>query len=110
MTIRTYLREGKIKGRKLGVQWYVTEKALHNYFDEPINREPGNVSTKNYRYIVQGVNDLVSEQELCDTVEEAVDCISNQAIISLFQVAVVNKETDEIVELIKARDFVERNT
>ena len=26
MTIRAYLRDGKIRGRKLGVKWYVTEE------------------------------------------------------------------------------------
>ncbi|MDZ7659073.1 helix-turn-helix domain-containing protein [Fodinibius sp.] len=34
MTIRAYLREGKIRARKLGVKWYVTEEALREYFNE----------------------------------------------------------------------------
>lgn len=112
MTIRAYLRDGKIRGRKLGVKWYVTEEALREYFNEP-NRD-GNTKTakkpKDYRYIVKGINDLVSEQEECETIEETVECIDNQAIISLFQVAVIDRETDEIVELIKARDFLDRYT
>ena len=111
MTIRAYLRDGKIRGRKLGVKWYVTEEALREYFDEP----RANSSTtsrkkpKNYKYIVKGINDLVSEQEQCETIEETIECIDNQAIVSLFQVAVVDRETDEVVELVKARDFVERH-
>lgn len=110
MTIRAYLREGKIRARKLGVQWYVTEEALREYFDEPSEAESNrNNKSRNYRYIVKGVNDLVSEQEECETVEEAVNSINNQAIISLFQVAIVDKKTDEVVELIKARDFLERH-
>lgn len=110
MTIRTYLREGKIRGRKLGVQWYVTEQALYEYFDEPVEEKSKSHTGKNYRYIVQGVNDLVSEQEECETLEETIKCINQQAIISLFQVAIINRQTDEIVELVKARDFVERHT
>lgn len=111
MTIRAYLREGKIRGRKLGVQWYVTEEALREYFDEPVEPSAPKKETKpkgNFRYVVQGINDLVSEKEECETLDETIECIENQAIISLFQVAVVNKETDEVEELIKARDFLER--
>lgn len=111
MTIRAYLREGKIRARKLGVQWYVTEEALREYFDAPAKTEAGEVKPKaSYRYIVKGINDLVSEQEECETLEETIECIENQAIISLFQVEVINKETKEVVELVKARDFLERHT
>jgi len=111
MTIRAYLREGRIRGRKLGVSWYVTEEALREYFGEGESSEPQKKSKKkkvNYKYVVQGVNDLVSEKEECDTIEETIECLENQAIISLFQVALVNRDTGEIVELIKARDFLER--
>lgn len=110
MTIRAYLREGKIRARKLGVQWYVTEEALREYFDEPV--EPATPAKKrkkqNLRYVVRGINDLVSEKEECETIAETVECIENQAIISLFQVAVINRDTEEVVELLKARDFLER--
>jgi excisionase family DNA binding protein len=111
MTIRTYLREEKIRGRKLGVKWYVTEEALREYFGESTTsaKQKKNSKSKNYRYVVKGINDLVSEQEECSSIEETVSCIENQAIISLFQVAVVDSETDEIVELVKARDFLERH-
>lgn len=112
MTIRTYLREGKIRGRKLGVSWYVTEEALREYFDEPTEsgqERPARKKAKNYRYIVQGVNDLVSETEECDTIEETLACLEEQAIISLFQVAVVDRSNDNVVELVKARDFLERH-
>lgn len=111
MTIRAYLREGKIRGRKLGVQWYVTEDAIREYFDAPTEQSAPPKKKKpagNYRYVVQGINDLVSEQEECETLDETIECIENQAIISLFQVAVINKETDEVEELIKARDFLDR--
>lgn len=111
MTIRAYLREGKIRARKLGVQWYVTEEALRDYFAEPAQTSTESPKKKaNFRYIVKGVNDLVSEQEECETLEETIECIQNQAIISLFQVAVINKQTEEVIELVKARDFLDRHT
>lgn len=111
MTIRAYLREGKIRARKLGVKWYVTEEALREYFDEPSGgASPQKKKPKNYRYIVKGINDLVSEQEECQTIDKTIECIEEQAIISLFQVAILDEETDEVVELIKARDFLERHT
>ncbi len=110
MTIRAYLRDGKIRARKLGVQWYVTEEALREYFDEPsANGIPKKKKSKNYRYVVKGINDLVSEQEECETIEETVKCIENQAIVSLFQVAIIDRNSDEVVELIKARDFLDRH-
>lgn len=109
MTIRAYLRDGKIRARKLGVKWYVTEEALREYFDEPRTTEPNRKKPKNYRYIVKGINDLVSEQEEYESIEETITCIQNQAIVSLFQVAIVDRQTNEIVELVKARDFVDRH-
>jgi excisionase family DNA binding protein len=109
MTIRAYLREGKIRARKLGVRWYVTEEALREYFGastESLNG--GTKPAKNYRYIVKGINDLVSEQEECDSPEATIECINEQPIISLFQVAIIDKQTEEVVELVKGRDFLER--
>tara|TARA_R100001143_G_scaffold63560_1_gene71897 strand:- start:1749 stop:2168 length:420 start_codon:yes stop_codon:yes gene_type:complete len=112
MTIRAYLREGKLKGRKLGVQWYVTEDAIRDYFnegpsgnDEKTDKEH---QAKKMKYIVQGVNDLVSETEECESISETIECLHSQAIISLFQVRIVDAENQEIMEVIKARDFIER--
>jgi len=36
-TIRKYLRDGKLRGRKLARRWYVSEESLAEYFraDEP---------------------------------------------------------------------------
>lgn len=31
-TIRKLLREGRLRGRKLGKRWYVTEESLKTYF------------------------------------------------------------------------------
>lgn len=118
MTLRAYLREGRLRGRKLGVQWYVTEKAIKEYFAEPGDQKPekeeksGASGRKKEEiiYVVQGVNDLVSETEVCETIEETLECLKNQAIISLFQVEIKDSDTGEIIELVKARDFLERHT
>jgi len=34
-TVRKLLRQGEIKGRKLGKRWYVTDKWLQEYFSVP---------------------------------------------------------------------------
>lgn len=111
MTIRSYLRDKKIRGRKLGVKWYVTEEALREYFGEPADNSSPKALNKpqNYRYVVKGINDLVSEQQECSTVEETISCINEQAITSLFQVAIINSSTDDVAELLKAREFLERH-
>lgn len=110
MTLRAYLREGRIRGRKLGVSWYVTEEAVREYFSEPqpVSEKPSAKKNK-IKYVVQGVNDLVSETEVCSSVAEVLDVLSQQAIISLFQVQIINQETSEIQEIIKARDFIEKH-
>jgi excisionase family DNA binding protein len=118
MTIRTYLREGRIRGRKLGVSWYVTEEALREYFgestdssgsDETEEHEENRNTQEHFKYVVQGVNDLVSEKQECESIEDTIECLENQAIVSLFQVAKVNRESGEVVELVKARDFLNRH-
>ena len=108
MTLRAYLREGRLKGKKLGVQWYVTEEAIKEYFNEPQKDSSPKKKSPKIKYIVQGVNDLVSEKEECDSIAETIECLNNQAIISLFQVEIIDIETNEIIELVKARDFIER--
>ena len=109
LTLRTYLREGRIRARKLGVSWYVTEDAIKEYFDAP-QPKPEPVRKENeFRFVVQGVNDLVSESEDCDTKDEVLEILKEQAIISLFQVKIIDKANNEIIEVIKARDFIERH-
>jgi len=113
MTIRAYLREGRLKGRKLGVQWYVTEEAIKSYFDvgsEESDSKPEKKKKRSYTYVVQGVNDLVSETEECATVSETLECLNSQAIISLFQVEIRDESTGEIIEIMKGRDFIERHS
>lgn len=35
LTLTNYIKEGKLVGRKLGGIWYVSEKSLEKFFDEP---------------------------------------------------------------------------
>jgi len=62
----------------------------------------------NVKYIVQGINDLVSETEECDSIDDVLSVLNEQAIISLFQIRVINRSNNEIIEIMKARDFLER--
>jgi len=113
MTIRAYLREGRLKGRKLGVQWYVTEEAIRSYFDvdaDETAKKSEKKKKRSYTYVVQGVNDLVSETEECATIAETLECLNSQAIISLFQVEIRDESTGEIIEIVKGRDFIERHS
>ncbi len=109
MTLRAYLREGRLKGRKLGVSWFVTENAIREYFEEDEEVKPDPKKKKSFRYIVQGVNDLVSETEYCATIQDVIQTLNEQAIISLFQVQKIDSETEEIIEIIKARDFLDKH-
>jgi excisionase family DNA binding protein len=112
MTLRAYLREGRLKGRKLGVQWFVTEEAIRDYFDhgkkEGHKTSQSSEKEKKMKFVVQGVNDLVSETEECETVSETLQCLHNQAIISLFQVQIMDASNGDILEIVKARDFIDR--
>ncbi|TVQ01433.1 MAG: DNA-binding protein [Balneolaceae bacterium] len=114
MTLRAYLREGRLKGRKLGVQWFVTEEAIRSYFDKDMTEANTSSTQKKQqqpklKYIVQGVNDLVSESEECDTISETLECLKSQAIISLFQIQITDAASGEIIEIVKARDFIVRH-
>ena len=108
LTLRSYIRIGKIRGRKLGVSWYVTEEAIKEYFDQPEKISEPVKKDSRPKYIVQGVNDLVSETEECDTIDEVLTVLNEQAIISLFQVRIIDRTTNEIIEILKARDFIEQ--
>ena len=35
VTVRDYMRSGRLKGRKIGRKWYLTEEALRDYFNLP---------------------------------------------------------------------------
>ena len=112
LTLRSYLRSGKIRGKKLGVSWYVTEEALFEYFNTPEETEqekaPETSSSPKRHYIVQGINDLVSETEECESAADVIALLEEQAILSLFQVKIIEKDTGRLIEIVKARDFIEQ--
>lgn len=35
LTIRTYCREGRLRARKVGNRWFVSEESLREYFNAP---------------------------------------------------------------------------
>jgi hypothetical protein len=41
VSVRTLFRQGRLKGRKLGKRWYVTEDALRDYFKKPEKPKEG---------------------------------------------------------------------
>lgn len=38
VTLRAYIRRGKLKARKVGVRWYVSEETLVEFFRAPEDR------------------------------------------------------------------------
>lgn len=38
-SLRKWIREGKIKAKKVGVKYYVTEQSLNEYFEKVDNRD-----------------------------------------------------------------------
>ena len=66
-------------------------------------------NTHNYRYIVQGINDLVSETEECETTSAVIELLQQQAILSLFQVKIMERNSKKVVQILKARDFIEQH-
>jgi len=49
VTVRGYMRSGRLKGRKIGRKWYLTEEALRDYFTLPgevTAEQPGKARNK----------------------------------------------------------------
>lgn len=114
LTLRSYLRTGRIRGRKLGVSWYVTQESLQDYFNAPERRRKdvdglNKSNAHNHRYIIQGINDLVSETEECETRSDVIELLQRQAILSLFQVKIIDRNSREVIQVVKARDFIEQH-
>jgi excisionase family DNA binding protein len=38
-SLRRWIREGKIKAKKVGVKYYITEQSLSEYFEKADNRD-----------------------------------------------------------------------
>ncbi len=43
VTLRRFLREGRLRGRKLARRWYVTAESVREYFEEPESEDGSNV-------------------------------------------------------------------
>lgn len=41
ITIRSYLKEGKLRGEKMGKRWYVSEESIKEFFNKEKTRSPG---------------------------------------------------------------------
>lgn len=35
VTVRKYLRDGRLQGRKMAKRWFITEDSLKDYFNQP---------------------------------------------------------------------------
>lgn len=48
-TVRKMLREGTLKGKKLGKKWFITDKAIQDYFiEEAENKDDGFNALREY--------------------------------------------------------------
>ncbi|MBM4055318.1 MAG: helix-turn-helix domain-containing protein [Planctomycetes bacterium] len=64
-TLRTYIRQGKLKARKMGTKWLVTEEALKDYFSDTKKEEKEN------RVVLQGITrgSKVTEKDIREAKE-----------------------------------------
>jgi len=46
VTLRAYIHDGRLKGRKFGQKWYVSEQALQEFFLSPPKQELGEPERK----------------------------------------------------------------
>ena len=61
LTLRKYLKEGKIKGKKVGGKWFVTEESLRDFFEEGTKEGENSIS-------LQGIttDSTVTEKDIKD--------------------------------------------
>jgi len=68
-TVRKMLREGTLKGKKLGKKWFITDKAIQDYFiEEAENKDDGFNALREYleendMTWVDLIKELESEEE-----------------------------------------------
>jgi len=44
-TLREYIKGGKLKGRKLGIKWFVSSESLWEYFNKDVSIFPSSSHT-----------------------------------------------------------------
>jgi len=65
-TIRSYINAGQLRGRKFGVSWYVSSRALEEYFsgkresEEPIKKESQTVKDP----LVEELREVMEEKSV----------------------------------------------
>ena len=52
---------------------------------------------------------MVSETEECETTSDVIELLQQQAILSLFQVKIMERKSKKVVQILKARDFIEQH-
>ena len=59
-TLRTYIRQGRLRARKMGTKWLITEDALREYFRD--TRE----TKKNGRISLQGITSgsIITDEDI----------------------------------------------
>ena len=100
-TIRNYLKDGILKGRKIGGQWRFTEEDIKNFMDSGI--ATNDFSDK----IKQDVLDFIDGvNTFADNIGEIQAC----SIIDLYQEeAAVKSKTDKLMEFINSHNETKDN-
>jgi len=100
-TIRNYLKDGILKGRKIGGQWRFTEEDIKNFMDSGKFTEEHNIQLKqDILDFIDGVNDWagnIGEIQAC-------------SIIDLYQEEeIVRNKLDKLMEFIDSQKETKNN-
>ena len=100
-TIRNYLKEGILKGRKIGGQWRFTEEDINNFMDN------GNYREEHLKNLRQDVLDFIDGvNTFADNIGEIQVC----SIVDLYQEEVVVKEKlDKLMAFINSHNETKGN-
>ena len=95
-TIRNYIKEGLLKGRKIGGQWRFTEEDIKNLMDN------GTYQEEHFRNLKQDVSDFIDGvNTFADNIGEIQTC----SIIDLYQEKeVIQNKLDKLMEFINSPD------
>ena len=93
-TIRNYLKDGTLKGRKIGGQWRFTEEDIKNFMDNgTVANELKNRNEQDVLDFLDGVNTFA------DNIGEIQTC----SIIDLYQdIEIVNAKRDKFMKYINS--------
>jgi excisionase family DNA binding protein len=71
-TIRNYLKDGSLKGRKIGGQWRFTDEDIHRLFD--VNSYITNVSRHRHQQVIDFLKGVTTEMKNTTQVCTIADC------------------------------------